>query len=167
MLANNFIQFFIEKVNKIQVSLPSSTPPVESWTVFPEPIPGSSFISFAVVTQKEVAELVKESPIKLCALDLIPVSLSKALYPILVPALTTVINVSLQSGVVLSSLKEAQLIPILTKYNLDVEVLNNYRPISNLPYLSKLIEHEVPLQSAYSKFHSTETAIVYVLNDLL
>ena len=63
-----------------------------------------------------------------------------------------------------------------------MEVLDSYHPISNLPYLSKLIERVVvaqlndhmsqhnlqePLQSAYSKFHSTEIAIIYILNNLL
>ncbi len=92
------------------------------------------------------------------------------------------INLSLQNGHVPDLLKDAQLTPILKKHNLDHDVLNNYRPISNLSYLSKLVERVVaaqldaymakhnllePFQSAYHKYHSTETAIVCVLNDLL
>ena len=61
-------------------------------------------------------------------------------------------------------------------------MLNHYQPISNLLYLSKLVERAVaqqlsdymannnllePLQLAYCKSHSTETAIIYVLNDLI
>ena len=72
--------------------------------------------------------------------------------------------------------------PLLTKSNLDPNDLNNYRPISNLSFLSKLIEHVIAarlsshfsshnlmskLQSAYSKFHSSETALLYVQNDIL
>ena len=68
------------------------------------------------------------------------------------------------------------------KPQFDPEDLNNYRPISNLPYLSKLIEHMVasqivrhleehsisePFQSVYRKFHSTETALTYISNDIL
>ena len=64
------------------------------------------------------------------------------------------------------SLKRAAVTPLLKKPTLNKEDLKNYRPVSNLPYIGKLIEkaaivqmdshisanelHE-PLQSAYRK----------------
>ena len=72
--------------------------------------------------------------------------------------------------------------PKLKKESLNHEVYANFRPISNLKYISKMIEKaisyqlinylrdndlEESLQSAYKTFHSTETALVKVHNDIV
>ena len=72
--------------------------------------------------------------------------------------------------------------PLIKKPNLDPNELKNYRPDSNLPFLSKLIEKVVVKQinfylqnsslleinqSAYRKNHNTETALLKISNDLL
>ena len=72
--------------------------------------------------------------------------------------------------------------PLLKKPGLDL-ILKNYRPVSNLQYVSKLTERAVLyeqvylhietnniyplLQSAYRRQHSTETALLNVMNDIL
>ena len=78
-------------------------------------------------------------------------------------------------------LKFALLRPLLKKLGLAL-IEKNFRPVSNLPFLSKLIERIVafqlidyvkqnnlyePLQSAYKDGHSTETALLCVMQDLL
>ena len=68
------------------------------------------------------------------------------------------------------------------KSGLDASDLKNYRPVSNLSFLSNLLEKVVQVrlqafldendlmpcaQSVYRKYHSTETAVASVYNDLL
>jgi hypothetical protein len=91
-------------------------------------------------------------------------------------------NQSLALGVVPSDFKSAYITPLLKKADLDPTDAKSYRPISNLPVLSKLLERLVArqlldylttskllprLQSAYHARHSTETAILRVLADIL
>ena len=81
-----------------------------------------------------------------------------------------------------AQLKEAMLKPKRKKNNLEFEEYSNFRPISNLKFLSKIIEKAVatqlmghlinnnleePFQSAYKRYHSTETALLKVQNDIL
>ena len=81
-----------------------------------------------------------------------------------------------------ASQKHALVRPLLKKSTLDPDDLCSYRPISNLTFVSKMVERVVAVrllkhvdsynllperQSAYRRFHSTETAIAVVHNDLV
>ena len=94
------------------------------------------------------------------------------------PLITVIINKSLATSVVLACFKRAVVRPLP---GLDKEVLNNYRPVSNLPYVSKFLEKMVEHhlkdhldinnlndfhQSVYRNNYSTETALVKVQNDI-
>jgi hypothetical protein len=93
-----------------------------------------------------------------------------------------IVNQSLSSGCFPTSLKHAIVTPLLKKPKLDADELANYRPISNLSYLGKLIERVAisqiqaflqsndlvsPAQSAYRPHYSVETALLRTQNDLL
>ena len=80
------------------------------------------------------------------SLDPIPASLLKACFAAIAPTETYIINKSLTAGEVAPSLKLAAIKPVLKKHNLDPEVLSHYRPISNLPFLAKVLEKVVILQ---------------------
>ena len=154
------------------MSLPVSDP---NQNLFPEPSASTAFSSFKLLSQAEVLELIKGSPIKACPLDLVPASLFKACLPALLPTITAIVNLSLQTGVIPTSLKVAQLSPIIKKTNLHPESLANYQPISNLNYVLKLVERAVASQlSTYLTDNdfleprlSTETALISVMDDLL
>jgi len=88
----------------------------------------------------------------------------------------------MKNGMFPAQLKQARVQPLLKKSTLDPDDVSSYRPISNLPYISKFIERVVvsrsshhtstfnllpAQQSAYWSFHSTETALLSVHNDLV
>ena len=91
-------------------------------------------------------------------------------------------NLSLSSGQFPSALKHAVVSPILKKTTVDTDEPNSYRPVSNLPFLSKLLERAVFIeltdhlarhtllpdrQSAYRQNYFTETALLGLRNDML
>src|SRR6218665_3059016 len=105
-------------------------------------------------------------------IDPIPTSLLKDCASVLVPVITKIINLSLSFGNFPMVFKHSLVTHLLKKANLVKENLSNYRPISNLSFLSKLTERIVlarlndylssnsllnPHQSGFTKHHSTET----------
>ena len=58
-----------------------------------------------------------------------------------------IINISLKSGIFPHSFKHAVVQPLLKKPKLNPCVLNNFRPISKLPFLSKVLEKVVFLRN--------------------
>ena len=99
----------------------------------------------------------------------------------LLPVITSILSLFLQSGYFAEQWKEALVHPLLKKSGLDLK-FQNLRPVSNLPFISKLTEsavanqmqthmsvnHMYPVfQSAYRKQHSTETVLLKVHNDIL
>jgi hypothetical protein len=180
-LANSFSTFFKEKIQSIRNYLDSqiSNNDESAWhdqscfnTLFPE---------FKSLTEQEVKNVILNSPNKYCKLDPIPTSLLRECIDEILPLLTKIINLSLQLGDMPETLKNAIITPLLKKIGLEL-INKNYRPVSNLAFLSKLIERVVAtqlvdhltknklmdaFQSAYREGHSTESALLRVQNDIL
>ena len=70
-------------------------------------------------------------------------SLLKDCASVLLPVITKIINLSLSTGNFPLAFKHSLVTPLLKTANLDEENLSNYRPISNLSFLSKLTERIV------------------------
>ena len=166
--------FFVSKVEGVRAALAGAPPPVFASCGAPplvvfEPV-DCNFV------MKLLLSCAKSSP-----LDPLPHWLLKTVANTLAPFITTLVNSSLAMGMFPTKLKHANVTPVLKKPNLDPLDPKNYRPISNLPFLGKLIERVVAhqicnylttqnllpaFQSAYRPGHSTETALVKVVSDI-
>ena len=177
-VADHFANFFSNKIIKIRADLDSlpSAPP--SHALFE----GSGLSKFELASEESVKKLIKSSPPKSCCLDPFPTSLAIEHIDSIAPIITGIINYSLQSGIVPACFKHAVVTPLIKKPSLSPNELKNYRPVSNLPFISKLLEKVVlaqikeyltinnmteVFQSAYKEFHNTETALLRIYNDLL
>ena len=149
-------------------SPPSYTPPLLS--------------TFSPATSEEVRLAILASSDATCASDVIPTKLLKLCLGALLPPITTLINLCLRDSVFPNAFKTSLVSPLLKKHSLPKDDLASYRPISNLSFISKILERIIlsrinshlstfsslsSFQSAYRKFHSVETALLRISNDIL
>ena len=183
VLAESFSDFFNAKILNIRNSLEASDFQNENRNIQRSSDDNFPILAnFSKATEHEIVSLVKSSPDKSCSLDTVPTWFIKKFIDILAPALTSIVNSSLESASMPPTLKHALVTPLIKKPSLDPDSLSNYRPVSNLNFVSKLIERFVAkqitahlsensltpkLQSAYRQYHSTETALLKVQNDIL
>src|SRR6218665_2549751 len=78
--------------------------------------------------------------------DPMPTWLLKSYMDLLAPYITSLFNSSLSSGAFPTCYKDAYVTPRLKKLTLPHCELSSYRPISNLSFLSKLLERVVSIQ---------------------
>ena len=157
--------------------------PLDTTENFASSVHSSDLLSsFYALSEDQILKLIRESKSTTATVDPAPTKLVLEFTDVLLPVFQKIVNLSLTSGTVPIAFKKAVVKPLIKKPNLDPEVLGNYCPVSNLPYLSKILERavadqlqahlntnglHVKFQSAYRRGHSTETALLRILNDLL
>jgi hypothetical protein len=185
-LSEDFKDFFSNKVNKIRrditVELSESGPEEEPLTeATGQRTLCDEFSSFLAITAEDLKDLVSKMSNKFSCLDPIPTFLLKECIDELTPILLYILNQSLTTGSFPTGMKKAVIKPTLKKENADVDSLSNYRPVSNLTAISKLLERVVlnqlnehlssndlhcPVQSGYRPHHSCETLLVRMTDDI-
>jgi len=175
--ADDFLQFFISKSSSNDDLNPDVVPPKFSRAPL-----DCTISNFRQISVTEVLQLLGRLPVKSSKFDPLPIPLLRLCADIIAPFVTFLFNKSLVSGTVPNIWKRAHISPILKKSVRDTLSVSSYRPISNLPLLSKICErivfsqlqdhlkHHVLLpkfQSAYRPGYSTETAVLKVTSDAL
>ena len=173
-LANQFVDYFITKIDKIRDNF--SQAPV----FIPEATDIPTFQKFAQLTTEQVTNLIFNMQTKSCELKSHTHTHSQMSTTYPHSLITHIVNASLTSACFCKELKTSVVKPLLKKKGLDPQE-KNYHPVSNLPFFSKLVEratlmqfdkqcrehHLLPdFQSAYRKGYSTETSLIKMANDI-
>ena len=139
------------------------------------------FSRFSRITEDQVEKIMRCMPSKCCELDVMPPKIMKQIIPSIITPITNLINNSLENGVFANNWKMAIIKPLLKKPGLDL-ICKNYRPVSNLSFLSNVLEKCALLQfnnhcttnnllpdyqSAYRECFSCATALVKLMDDIL
>ena len=133
------------------------------------------------MSEKEVKEIIMAMKTKCCELDALPTSPLKRMIDVHLPSIMKIVNLTLEMGKFTYQWKVAIVRPLLKKVGLDL-VKKNYRPVSNLSFLSKVIEKAMlkqfnehcdsygllpDYQSAYRSNYICETSLLKLTNDIL
>jgi len=144
--SDDFMNFFTEKIKSIRNTIVNVQPLAAFYDSASIIAPQEQSQCFTTIGQEELNKLIIASKPTTCLLDPIPTKLLKELSPVAQEPLLNIINSSLSLGHVPKPFKLAVIKPLIKKPQLDPNVLANYRPISNLPFMSKILEKVVSAQ---------------------
>ena len=174
-LTEEFTLYFLDKIDEIRERFKDIAP------YQPRQLDIPQLHTFAPIMSNRLGQIIKKMPPKTCQLDTVPMS---ELYEILegcLPSITHLVNSSLDQGEFCTEWREA-LVKLLIKKLLLGTQNSNYRLVSNLSFISKIVEgvkldqfnqhcqeHNLVLeyQLTYRKNHSCETSLVKLVNDTL
>ncbi len=137
--SNDFMNFFTEKIDNIRNTITKNT--------------SASFITpkeklhcFTTIGQDELNKRITASKSTTCLFDPVPTKLLKELLPVAEEPLLNIINSTLSLVHIPKLFKLAVIMPLIKKPKLDPCELANYRPISNLMFMSEILEKVVSAQ---------------------
>jgi exonuclease III len=182
-LSQDLQQFFIDKVENISLDISRLVQsPASGHCLYDQCCFTHQLNSFIPVTAAEVKHAIINSPMKSSGSDFIPTSLLLKCIDTVIDPITRLFNMSLKTGVFPDTFKSARITPVLKKSGADPQLFSNYRPISNLNFLGKVLERIVLqqlnkhldtepnfniYQSGFKVCHSTETALTKITSDIL
>ena len=178
-LANNFLHFFQQKIEKIRSKFPA--PGVKEEVRVNPNIQQLS--TFAPTTEEELRKIITEHGVKCSPEDPLPAEVLTTNLDTFLPFWVEIVNLSLEIGK-MDKVKGAVILPLIKELNsmTDTEEYKNYRPVSNLVFIGKLIERVVDIrlqehldinnlnikeEYGYKQSHSTELLLTWVTNNLL
>ena len=182
-LANCFLPYFTDKIEKIRATFPVDNEFQAPNSIIPAEV-SSKLTDFDCVTEEEIKRIVLTCGVKCSPEDPLPATLLKNYVKMFLPIWTRLVNLSLREGS-MECLKNAVVLPLFKEMDdsmVDKDNLKNYRPVSNLLFVGKLIERVVAIrlkkhmtdnnlhsdfQYGFKPNHSTETLLLTLINDLL
>ena len=181
LLAENFKNFFTSKIKNIRENIISQSSGIPNNTSV-EFSPPCELVKFNTITVDQLKDIVFSLPNKNSPLDEVPIWLLKECFEELSPTILTFVNKSIETGIFPDALKHAYVIPVIKDREGDHDSLKNYRPISNLSTLSKILEKTIQIQlnkylvenslycevqSGYRAGHSCETLLIKLTDDVI
>ena len=132
-LAEDFASYFQGKIEKIMETLKNKP----KYNVPEMDVP--CLMHFAPMTEKQVSVVIASLKSKSCELDAIPTTILKKMLSDVIPLITKIVNVSLTDGCFCREWKTVVVRPLLKHLGLQL-ILANFRLVSNLTFVSKVIK---------------------------